>query len=226
MFDKIIAFFKNESEDPMTSESIFADSENENINTDSNDKKNYYLGKNNTEKIEKMDIEKSKLFKKWFKTLPNFDPNKDSILIVDDNPGIISFLLDDLEEIGGLDDYNIITFDTNYAAYQFEATQQGYGGLNIKYALIDLTLGGTLPTDNGPIKYTGVDIFQQITIFNPEVKVLFYTGNSLNEYVRTSKAMIDQFKELTGKDIKDFVLFKTSLDLNSRREFLKEWFKK
>jgi len=226
MFDKIISFFKNKSEDPITAEALFVDSENEKTNVDSNDKNMHHFGQNNTEKFERDDIENSKWFHKWFKELPDFNPNKDSILIVDDNPGIISFILDDLEELEGFDNYNIITFDTNYAAYQFEATQQGYGGLNIKYAILDLTLGGTIPTEDGPVKYTGVDIFQQITIFNPEVKVLFYTGNSLNDYVATSKKIINQFMELTGNDIKDFVLFKTSLDLNGRREFLKDWFGK
>ena len=165
----------------------------------------------------------------WYKELPQYDENKDSILVIDDNPGIISFLLDDIKQMDrtiiNLDDFNIITFDSNSAAYQFETTQHAYQGLNIKYAILDLTIGGTIQTKNGPSRYTGVDIYQQILIYNPEVKVLFYTGNNLNEYIRMNQEIIKKFSDLTGgKDIKDYVLFKTSLDQDNRRKFLEEWF--
>ena len=229
MFDKLLGMFHQEEE--KTAETLFYEEENDKIFLSKNDGDSYLFGQNNDKKLKREDIENCPWFKKWFKELPNFDPSKESILIVDDNPGIISFMEDDLEDIDNmetfdLDKYNIITFDTNFAAYQFEATQHGYAGLNIKFAILDLTLGGTLPTESGPVKYTGVDIYQQLTIYNPEAKFLFYTGNSLNEYVATSKKIIDQFKKLTGKDINDYVLFKTSLDLNNRRLFLEDWFTK
>ncbi len=185
--------------------------------------KQCYLGKNNTEKI----TITSQC--EWIKTLDNYDDSKPSILVVDDNPGIISFMIDDIQSLDGtklnLDEYNLITFDTVNAAYQFEATQHKYKGLNIKYAILDLTLGGSIVTDDGPIKYTGVDIYQQILIYNPEVKTLFYTGNNLNEYIKSNKKIISQFSKLTnGKHIKDYVLFKTALDLDGRRKFLGDWF--
>jgi CheY-like chemotaxis protein len=166
---------------------------------------------------------------KWALKLDDYNDSKPSILLVDDNPGIISFLLDDIESLDGtminIKDYNILTFDTINAAYNFEATQHKYHGLNIKYAILDLTLGGSIPTNDGPSKYTGVDIYQQIMIYNPEVKVLFYTGNNLNDYIRSNKKLIEQFNTITnGKDIKDYVLFKTSLDLNGRREYFGKWF--
>jgi CheY-like chemotaxis protein len=182
------------------------------------------LGKNGIEKITP-DINCN-----WVVTLNDYDETKQSILVVDDNPGIISFMIDDIESLNGsklnIDDYNIITFDTVNAAYYFEATQHRYKGLNIKYAILDLTLGGSIISSDGPVKYTGVDIYQQILIYNPEVKVLFYTGNNLNEYIKSNKKLIEQFSNLTnGKKIKDYILFKTALDLDGRRKFLGDWFR-
>lgn len=182
-----------------------------------------YIGKNNTLPIDispKCD---------WALELTDYDSSKPSILIVDDNPGIISFLIDDIEALDGikinLSEYNVLTFDTINAAYYFEATQHKYHGLNIKYAILDLTLGGSVPTNEGTSKYTGVDIYQQMLIYSPEAKVLFYTGNNLNEYIKSNKKIITQFRELShGKSIKDYILFKTALDLDGRREYLGKWF--
>ncbi|RLC47059.1 MAG: hypothetical protein DRH57_04825 [Candidatus Cloacimonadota bacterium] len=182
-----------------------------------------YIGKNNTTPI---DIAPNCT---WALELKDYDSSKPSILVVDDNPGIISFLIDDIESLDGskinISEYNILTFDTINAAYYFEATQHKYHGLNIKYAILDLTLGGSVPTNDGPSKYTGVDIYQQMLIYSPDAKVLFYTGNNLNEYIKSNKKIIQQFKDITnGKKIKDYILFKTALDLEGRRKYLGNWF--
>jgi len=182
-----------------------------------------YIGKNNSKP---MDVDSHC---NWALELKDYDSSKPSILIVDDNPGIISFLIDDIEALDGikidLNEYNILTFDTINAAYHFEVTQHKYHGLNIKFAILDLTLGGSVTTNAGLSKYTGVDIYQQILIYSPEVKVLFYTGNNLNEYIKSNKKLIQQFNNITnGKSIKDYILFKTALDLNGRREYLGNWF--
>jgi len=228
MFNKLLKIFTKPTEiqEELTASSLF---DNDNIDEEKQSCKMCILGHNNTEKLNLKNSKCPKLHK-WIKEI-KFDRNKESILILDDNPGIISFMLDDIDFIDAdmsnnfkKDDFNIITFDTNYAAYYFEATQHYYGGLNIKYAILDLTLGGTMQTDIGPVKYTGIDVFQQILIYNPDVEVIFYTGNSLNEYVRTSANIIKQYSELTnGQDIMDKVLFKTTLDLDERRNYLATW---
>ena len=225
-------FSTEEKEDKLTAASLFEESTEDKskvrpCDTTNNKKgcKVCNLGKNKQEKLN-LTIQCE-----WILDLPDYDSSKPSILVVDDNPGIISFMIDDIEALDGkalnIDDYNILTFDTVNAAYHFEATQHKYSGLNIKYAILDLTLGGSIITEDGPVKYTGVDIYQQILIYNPEVKVLFYTGNNLNEYIKSNKKIIEQFSELTdGKKIKDYVLFKTSLDLYGRRKYLNDWFTK
>jgi len=162
----------------------------------------------------------------------SFDNNKRSILIVDDNPGMVSFLKDDIEFIEhdnviNLSEYNLLTFDTPYAAFTFQKVQDMNNGLNIDYAILDITIGGSIMTPNGNIKYTGVDIYEMILKYNPDVKVIFYTGNQLNPYIKSNKKLIDQFSTITnGKKINDFILFKTSLDLDDRRKFFSDFFNK
>ncbi len=219
--------FKNDEEDAVPTAASLFENKDDNLVIrpckGTEPCKQCYIGQNGTKKINiKQECE-------WVKDLPDYDDNKPSILVVDDNPGIISFMIDDIESLNGtkieLSEYNILTFDTVNAAYYFEATQHLHNGLNIKYAILDLTLGGSIVTEAGPIKYTGVDIYQQILIYNPDVKVLFYTGNNLNTYINSNKKIIDQFSKITdGKKIKDYVLFKTALDLDGRRKFLGEWF--
>ena len=229
-FNLFKMFSTEEKEDKLTAASLFEESgEDKNKIGQCNAEHNRNgcnvcnTGKNKQEKLNNLPR------CEWMIDLPEYDSAKPSILVVDDNPGIISFMIDDIESLDGkalnINDYNMLSFDTVNAAYHFEATQHKYGGLNIKYAILDLTLGGSIITEDGPVKYTGVDIYQQIVIYNPEVKVIFYTGNNLNEYIKSNKKIIEQFSELTdGKKIKDYVLFKTSLDLDERRKFLRNWF--
>ena len=160
--------------------------------------------------------------------LTDFDEDKPSILLVEDNEGVVNFLKEDvqyLEENGLLNnrEYNILTFTSNLAAFNFEVAQRKMCGLNIKYAILDITLGGSIMTEDGNIKYTGVDVYEMILKYNPNVKVLFYTGNNLNPYINANAKLIEQFKNITkGKDIKDYILFKTSLDMDTRRKSLSE----
>jgi len=157
--------------------------------------------------------------------MSDFDRDKRSILLMDDHEGIVSFLKDDLvyldeKNIIDLDKINVLTFSSNLAAFNFEVAQRKMKGLNIDWAIIDITLGGSVITKDGNVKYTGVDVYEMILKYNPDVKFIFYTGNNLNPYIKANKAIIDKFKSISGKKIKDYILFKTSLDMNTRRDFI------
>jgi len=150
--------------------------------------------------------------------------NKKTILVLDDNPGIISFLIDDLKYFHdkgklNLDEFNILEVSSADAGFIFEAIFTK-GNLHIDYAIIDITLGGSLTTNEGIKKYTGVDVFEIIYKENKELKYIFYTGNNLNTYIKSNQNLVMQYNNLTNKDIKDKVLFKTSLDMDTRRKEL------
>lgn len=158
-----------------------------------------------------------------------FDEDKPSIVLIDDNPGIISFLQDDLQYLNdkkliNLNNYNIIAYDGVNAGFNLAADLVKLKTLNIKYAIIDITIGGSIMTEKGNIKYNGIDIFEIINKTEEDFKFLFYTGNNLNTHIKYNKMMIDKFYKITGKDIYNFVLFKTTLDINKRREYIYNYF--
>ncbi len=151
-----------------------------------------------------------------------FDKNKESILILDDNEGMVSFLLDDLNFFNksgqlNLDDYNVLTFSGYNAGFDFETTQEFHEGLNIKYAIIDITLGGSNMTKDGNIIYTGVDVFEMIQKYQDDFKFIFYTGNNMNTHIKANVRIMDHFKTLTSHNIIDYILYKTSMDMDTRR---------
>lgn len=171
---------------------------------------------------EEKSLDYKKICKEYTK---NFKPENDTILIIDDNKGMVSFLEEDflfLEEEGKicLEDINILAVSGVCSGFIFEDILKEYNCLNIKWAIIDITLGGSKMTETGNLKLTGVDVFEMIYKKNKNFKFLFYTGNSLNPYIKENKRIIDQFKNITGKDISDNVLFKTSMDMDSRRNYI------
>lgn len=151
--------------------------------------------------------------------LPKLDKNLKNLLIIDDNEGMVSFLKDDIEYLigeGKIDKVNVIAISSPYAAFSLKLLKEKIDWLVIDYAIIDITLGGSIMSKKGNIKYTGVDAYEILD--NNQCKYMFYTGNNLNPYIKANRKLIEQFKELTNEDIMDYVLFKTSLDMDTRRE--------
>jgi len=158
------------------------------------------------------------------------DPNKESILLLDDNSGVISFLMDDFNSIkknGGFDHtkYNVLKLDTKLAAFKLRALLYSNKKLRIKYAILDITLGGTLYSNEGRnITLDGVDSLLDILEVHPDVKYFFYTGNKLNPYIKKNEEIISKFSKKLDGNINDKILFKTSLTREGRQEYISKFF--
>lgn len=158
------------------------------------------------------------------------DESKESILLLDDNTGVLSFLMDDLKILKkkGLfnyTDYNIILFDSKLAGFKLRAAIMSGQKLNVKYAIFDITLGGTLFSDDGEnISLDGVDCFIDTAKVYPKMNYLFYTGNKLNPYIKRNEEVIKKFKEFAGEDIDSHILFKTTLNREERQDYLLNFF--
>jgi len=159
-------------------------------------------------------------------SIKDIDKTKNTILIIDDNEGMVSFLEDDIEylsdeDIIDLSNTNLLTLSGKHAAFTLKLILTKAKPINIKWAIIDITLGGSVTTAEGNVKYTGIDVYEMLAEANPDIKYIFYTGNNLNPYINANKRMINQFENLTNKDnIMNHVLFKTSMDMDSRREYI------
>ena len=80
-------------------------------------------------------------------------------------------------------------------------------GINALNGAIELLLNTSLER----IIVGGVDSFIDTTLFYPDIKYFFYTGNKLNTYIKKNQEIVDKFKKYTGDDIEDHIVFKTSL---------------
>ena len=163
----------------------------------------------------------------WIIPLPEYDNTKESILIIDDSRGVISFMVDDVLQILGelgipAEQYNILCFDGQYAAYHFIATSQAYKGLNITKAIIDITYDGIAKTASGNVQYNGVDVYEELHKYNPNAKFVFYTGNELNEAITHVRELVNKFHNIHGNTIRDYLWFKSSSSNDARREHFKE----
>lgn len=160
--------------------------------------------------------------------LPEIDEFKKTILLIDDNPGIVSFLEDDLNELFEKhnikkDRFNILKITGNDAAINLISILNRKKSLKIDYAIIDLSYGAILKTLDGNLKFNGVDVFCNLKNKNPNLKFIFFTGNTLNPYLTSIKKMIETFKKCSdGKDINDFVLFKNQFTDEGRINFIFE----
>jgi len=152
----------------------------------------------------------------------NFDKNKKTCIIIDDNRGIISIVKNALKELHyenkiNLNKWNILTFEGGHAAIFFLKFLLQNNFKNINCALIDITFGNILRINNKNIKINGIHLAYFLKKLYPNIKFYFYTGNTLNEYVKYQKELKDFFKEFYGESIDKYVLNK----INTSDEDLK-----
>lgn len=163
---------------------------------------------------------------KYVKTDFSYDKNKKTIIILDDNEGVISFLLDDLKALDEqqrieLANYNIVSFHGQDAAFSAIATIRALNGMNIIGGILDITIGGvSIDGNKKSVIYTGVDVFLEIIKHSINAKLIFFTGNKLNPHITKNKQLIDSFYDVTNRNIFDYVFYKSNFSKSERREKL------
>lgn len=140
----------------------------------------------------------------------DFDSNKDSILLIDENKAITNILIDDLKDLEkkynfNMNNYNLIVVAGPNSALNFEQLYKSYKNLNIKYAIIGITSGGEKIVRGKYVKLSGIDVFDLLCRHDKNLKCLFYV-QSLNYNIKSIKQKIDRFKRIVGEDLKGYVL--------------------
>jgi hypothetical protein len=153
-----------------------------------------------------------------------YNPNKRTFIIVDDNKGIISIIMDllyELEDEGkiDLDKWNIISFTTKQAGIFLLKPILKKEFKRIDAALIDITFGNILRIKNKNIKINGLHLAYFLKKFY-NTKFYFYTGNTLNEYIRNQKILKDFFKKELKRNLDDYVIHKTQTSEEELKEKL------
>jgi len=138
-----------------------------------------------------------------------------NFIVIDDNYGVIESIKDIIED---LKQKNIIS--KNWQIHYYYTKQAPiYLLKDIKRrnlipdaGLIDITYGSILRIKEKNIKINGVHILDFILKVNPNFNFYFYTGNTLNPYIKTVKMMMDFFKKIYKKDMDDYIISKNFQD--------------
>jgi hypothetical protein len=151
------------------------------------------------------------LCEKWKE---DYNSEKKTFVIIDDNEGIISIIIDilfELEEEGHIDltQWNIISFTSKHAGIFLLKSIFKNEFKSIDAALIDITFGNILRISNKNIKINGIHLAYFLEKYF-KTDFYFYTGNQLNEYIRSQKALKDFFKKEFNEDIEKYIIHKNN----------------
>lgn len=112
--------------------------------------------------------------------LDNYDPNKQTILIVDDYEGIITLFNSTFKDMEDrytdfhLSDYNYITVSSIYAGYR---VLKYMADRKVDYLITDVTFGGKIRGDNETEIVDGIDLVIELRKVNPDLKYVVFTGH-------------------------------------------------
>lgn len=163
-------------------------------------------------------------------------PDKPTVLIMDDFSGIISLLIDDLKYFGKniTEELNILYADGNMAAFsvkkfldeykQFheerieinpDENQDSEGHPHIissikalDVVLLDITIGGFNYVNDEMVEYDGIDIAKFIKELFPSCKIWFITGHRPNKKHPKIYKYMEKFKMLFGEEINPYIISK------------------
>ena len=159
----------------------------------------------------------------------DYDCNKPTIILVDDNVTMMSILDDDLayldkEHSISIKDYNVLKFSTNMAGFLYEDFLN-MENIQVSFAILDITLNGSRLCNGINVELDGVDLAISTWKRFPTANIVFYTGNTLNSHIKKIGDMRDKFKDFRFESIDKYVIHKTSKSMKDRRNFLVKFFK-
>jgi len=126
------------------------------------------------------------------------DPNKPTILLMDDFTGITQLLLSELQRVQYEEvdtGFNIILCTGLFAAFSAKKLLETDQSLDI--AFLDITLGGIIDG----VEYDGIDIAIMIKKKYPNCIIKFVTGHTLNKHNPEIFKFIQKFENFFKTDI-------------------------
>jgi hypothetical protein len=146
----------------------------------------------------------------------SYDVGKKTILIMDDREAIISSMMDDLYSLDdqesefNLNSYNILKIHSKMAGFQVFDILEKAPLIEIKYALLDIILGGKKVIDGKRTMVDGVDVAIAIWDKFETAEILFFSGCIIESDSRDIFNFKDKFEEYTGDNIENYILPKDS----------------
>ena len=152
----------------------------------------------------------------------DYDLNKKTILIMDDREEIISSVLDDLAALDNtnnffLEDYNILTVSSKMAGFSVLDILEKAPKIEIKFALLDVILGGKKNIDGKRKMVDGVDVAIAIWEKFPNADILFFSG-CIIETNDDPFSFKNKFDKYTDDDMNNYLMPK---DITFEQELTK-----
>ena len=140
----------------------------------------------------------------------DYDPNKKTILIMDDREEIISSVLDDLAALDNtnnffLEDYNILTVSSKMAGFSVLDILEKAPKIEINFALLDVILGGKKNIDGKRKMVDGVDVALAIWEKFPNADILFFSG-CIIETNDDPFSFKNKFDKYTDDDMNNYLM--------------------
>ncbi len=140
----------------------------------------------------------------------DYDPNKKTILIMDDREEIISSVLDDLAALDNtnnffLEDYNILTVSSKMAGFSVLDILEKAPKIEINFALLDVILGGKKNIDGKRKMVDGVDVAIAIWEKFPNADILFFSG-CIIETNDDPFSFKNKFDKYTDDDMNNYLM--------------------
>lgn len=140
----------------------------------------------------------------------DYNPERKTILIMDDREEIISSVLDDLVSLDSsddffLDDYNIIAVSSKMAGFYVLDILEKAPDIEINYALLDIILGGKKAIDGKRKMVDGVDIAIAIWEKFSSADILFFSG-CIIETTDDPSNFKNKFDTYSGDDMNNYLM--------------------
>lgn len=170
----------------------------------------------NISNLDKRDLEVNSIdYSKYKGIQVSGNTSNPTILIVDDLDFIIKLYKSDFNSIKrdfnkDIDNDYCIKFATGPDC-GFIAINEINNNDNIKFALLDITLGSVAKNSAGEfIELDGVDIAIHLLKQNPHLDFLFVSGHTMNRLNPNMNKYYKKFEDKTGLNIENYYLYKNS----------------
>jgi len=151
--------------------------------------------------------------------------DKKIIILLDDDNGILSLLEDDLKELErkgliNLNEYCIVKFSGILAVFEYIPFLRKLHD-KIVGGIFDLTIGGIQRFKNKNIRLTGMDAIYANEKYGIKNNIVF-SGNTLNPNIHSNQVILEQYKKITGRNLMDDIIFKSSFNEEERQQQIYE----
>jgi hypothetical protein len=148
-----------------------------------------------------------------------FDPDKKTVIILDDSFGATMLFDDTIEKLmerkdGLTDGIQFIKISTPLAVFMLQEELNHETIRNIVGGVLDITIGGWAVKDGETSILDGIDAYMMIKEKFPDSTLRFFTSHSMNAKNAEIYKFMQKFNKLTGLDIQDYTYMKNPFSTN------------